>query len=33
MLIMQWENKTNKESGTDKVTQDGEVEMVEVQNE
>jgi len=26
-------NKTNKESGTDKITKDGEVEMVEVQIE
>lgn len=30
---VQWENKANKESGTDKVTKDGEVEMVKVQIE
>ncbi|WP_374966495.1 hypothetical protein [Lysinibacillus sp. RS5] len=30
---VQWENKTNNESGTDKVTKEGEVEMVEVQIE
>lgn len=30
---VRWENKANKESGTDKVTKDGEVEMVKVQIE
>lgn len=30
---VKWENKENKESGTDKVTKDGEVEMVEAQIE
>ena len=30
---IKWENKENKESGTDKVTKDGEVKMVEAQIE
>ena len=30
---IKWENKENKESGTDKVTKDGEVIMVEAQIE
>ncbi len=31
--FVKWENKGNKESGTDKVTKDGEVEMVKAQIE
>ena len=30
---VKWENEENKESGTDKVTKDGEVKMVEAQIE
>lgn len=30
---IKWENKGNKESGTDKVTKDGEVKMVEAKIE
>lgn len=30
---IKWENKENKESGTDKVTKDGEVKMVDAQIE
>jgi hypothetical protein len=30
---IKWENKENKESGTDKVTKDGEVKMIEAQIE
>ncbi len=30
---VKWENKGNKEAGTDKVTKDGEVKMVEAQIE
>ena len=30
---IQWENTSNKESGIDKVTKDGEIEMIEAQIE